>query len=75
VAVTKWITFHGFALNVTIDPAEFAVIVPCGLALEKVTSMKEVLDGPVEMEEVKRAVAEAVEKRLVSAGGRRKAEG
>jgi len=64
VAVTRWITFHGFALNVNIDPAEFGVIVPCGLAGEKVTSMRAVLGRPVDMNEVKRVVADALEKAL-----------
>jgi lipoyl(octanoyl) transferase len=39
VAVRGWVTLHGFALNVTLDPAEFAVIVPCGLADVAMTSV------------------------------------
>jgi lipoate-protein ligase B len=64
VAVTRWITFHGFALNVNIDPAEFGVIVPCGLAGEKVTSMRAILGRDVDMAAVKREVAAALEKAL-----------
>ena len=31
VHVKQWVTWHGFALNVTIDPADFDRIVPCGI--------------------------------------------
>ena len=39
VGLRGWITYHGFALNVTLDPAEFAVIVPCGLRDVAMTSV------------------------------------
>jgi lipoate-protein ligase B len=39
VAVRGWVTLHGFALNVSLDPAEFGVIVPCGLADVAITSV------------------------------------
>jgi lipoate-protein ligase B len=38
VGLRGWVSFHGFALNVTLDPAEFAAIVPCGLADVEMTS-------------------------------------
>jgi lipoate-protein ligase B len=34
-----WVTWHGFALNVTLDPADFADIVPCGLRGVAMTSL------------------------------------
>jgi lipoyl(octanoyl) transferase len=34
-----WVSLHGFALNVTLDPAEFGVIVPCGLRDVAMTSV------------------------------------
>jgi lipoyl(octanoyl) transferase len=64
VAVTRWITFHGFALNVTTDVSAFDVIVPCGLAGERVASMKGILGREVEMDAVKRAVAAEMGKAL-----------
>jgi lipoate-protein ligase B len=39
VGVRRWVTFHGFALNVTIDLAGFDSIVPCGLREVEMTSV------------------------------------
>jgi lipoyl(octanoyl) transferase len=39
VGVRRWVTFHGFALNVTIDLAGFESIVPCGLRDVEMTSI------------------------------------
>ena len=39
VGLRGWVTTHGFALNVTLDPAEFGVIVPCGLHDVAMTSV------------------------------------
>jgi len=39
VAVRGWVTLHGFALNVSLDPSQFSVIVPCGLADVEMTSV------------------------------------
>lgn len=39
VGLRGWISWHGFALNVTVDPAEFDVIVPCGLRDVVMTSL------------------------------------
>lgn len=41
VRVRRWVTFHGFAINVAPDLAHFAGIVPCGLPDYAVTSLKE----------------------------------
>lgn len=43
VAVRKWITFHGFAFNVSPDLNHFKFIVPCGIKGGEVTSLKEIL--------------------------------
>ncbi len=53
VAVTNWVTYHGFALNVNTDLSYFGLIKPCGLDPEKITSMKQVLGKEVEFEQVK----------------------
>lgn len=39
VGVRKWVTFHGFALNVSVDLAGFDLIVPCGLHDVRMTSV------------------------------------
>lgn len=44
VRVSRWVTMHGFALNVDIDLAGFGVIVPCGIAEHPVTSIASLRD-------------------------------
>ena len=39
IGVRRWVTFHGFALNVSLDPSAFDVIVPCGLHDVRMTSI------------------------------------
>lgn len=57
ISVRRWVTFHGFALNVTTDLAGFQVIRPCGEDPAVMTSMAAILGGPVSMDAVRRAVA------------------
>jgi lipoate-protein ligase B len=47
ISVRRWVTFHGFALNVNTDLTGFAVINPCGEDPGVMTSMAEVLASPV----------------------------
>jgi lipoate-protein ligase B len=57
VRVSKWVSMHGFALNVTTNLDHFSHIVPCGLAGREVTSMQELLaDACPSVDEVKRVV-------------------
>jgi lipoate-protein ligase B len=60
VAVKKWVTLHGFALNVSTDLARFAAIHPCGLDAAVMASMSGELRQPVEMAAVKAAIRDTV---------------
>src|SRR4051812_41527105 len=56
VAVKRWVTMHGFALNVATELARFAAINPCGLDATVMTSVSEWLGRPVTLEQMKPAV-------------------
>lgn len=45
VRASRWVTYHGLALNVTADLAPFERIVPCGIADREVTSVSRLLGG------------------------------
>jgi lipoate-protein ligase B len=53
VAVKRWVTLHGFALNVSTDLARFAAINPCGLEATIMGSMETALGRGVSFAEVK----------------------
>jgi len=56
VAVTNWVTYHGFSLNVNTEMSYFRLIRPCGLDPETMTSMEALTGRRLEMESVKRDV-------------------
>jgi lipoyl(octanoyl) transferase len=57
VRVRRWITTHGFALNVNCDLRWFDTVIPCGLVGRRVTSMERALGRPVDPEQVKERCA------------------
>ena len=65
IAVKKWVTYHGLALNVCPDLGGFDFIVPCGLPNQPVTSLERELGFVPDMERVKgdfvRAFSESFE--------------
>ncbi len=54
IAVKKWVTYHGVALNISIDPNWFNLIVPCGQPGEKITSIENETGNPVDRSEIKK---------------------
>ncbi len=64
VGVRRWISMHGFALNVCGDLAPFSHITPCGIVGVEMTSMEREMGAPVEV----RVVADRVAV-LAQAGG------
>ena len=70
VRCSRWITMHGFALNVNTDLSYFNNIIPCGIQNKQVTSISKELERTVDMNEVKQKLiekfAEVFEVELVS---------
>jgi lipoyl(octanoyl) transferase len=53
VHISRWVTSHGFAYNVSTDLRYFDLIVPCGIADRKATSLEKLLHRNVSPDEVK----------------------
>jgi len=57
VHISRWVTSHGFAYNVSTDLRNFDLIVPCGIADRKATSLEKLLGRHVGAEEVSPRIA------------------
>jgi lipoyl(octanoyl) transferase len=72
VRIARWVTSHGFALNVATDLDGFNLIVPCGIADRGVTSLEKLLSRRVDPAEVEgrvtRHFCEVFERTLAPAG-------
>ena len=61
IHISKWVTTHGYALNVDLDPAPFTEwITACGIEDASFTTMARELGRPVTVDEVKPAALEAL---------------
>ena len=63
VHLSRWVTSHGFAYNVATDLRYFQLIVPCGIAERKATSLEKLLGRAVRMSDV----ADRISRHFVSA--------
>lgn len=62
VRSSRFVTMHGFALNVNTDLTYFSHINPCGFVDKGVTSMQKELGAKVDMDELKNRLREEIEK-------------
>ena len=56
IRCSRWVTMHGFALNVNVDLNYFNFITPCGIQNKQVTSIQKELGEPVEITKVKEKI-------------------
>jgi lipoyl(octanoyl) transferase len=56
IRCSRWITMHGFALNVNTDLSYFNNIIPCGIINKQVTSVEKELGHKVDFEEIKEKI-------------------
>lgn len=52
IRCSRWVTMHGWALNVNTDLKYFDYIIPCGIQNKQVTSMEKELGYPIDMQEL-----------------------
>ena len=60
VHISRWVTSHGFAYNVATDLRYFELIVPCGIADRKATSLEKLLGRRVSLEEIRPLLVQQV---------------
>jgi lipoyl(octanoyl) transferase len=60
IHISRFVTSHGFALNVNTDLSYFNLIIPCGITTKPVTSMQQELGKPLDMN----AVAQSISRNL-----------
>lgn len=61
VRISRWVTMHGFSLNVNTQLHYYESIIPCGIFEYGVTSMEKVLGKEIDMDEVKQVLIQQFE--------------
>jgi len=56
VRCSRWVTMHGFALNVNTDLSYFKHIIPCGIREKEVTAMQELAGHLLDLQEIKKRI-------------------
>lgn len=64
IAVKKWVTYHGAAINLTYDPEAFVGMNPCGFKSSTMISLEQILNRKPEAEEFKKQLRLRCEKFL-----------
>ena len=62
VRCSRWVSMHGFALNVNTDLKYFDDIIPCGIKHKSVTSMQQELNEKIDESQVKKTILKKFEK-------------
>ena len=60
IAVRRWVTYHGFALNVSPDMSHFETIVPCGIVDKHITSLEKLVGESISVNEIKDSLTESM---------------
>ena len=73
VRISRWVTMHGFSLNVNTDLTYFDSIVPCGITNCAITSMKKIIGDSQDMDLVKKRIVNAFRNTLISSSNKMEA--
>lgn len=70
IAVKKWISYHGFALNVSTDLSHFSALSPCGFESDVMTSIEKITQQKIALSGVKEKIRETWEQQKMDRDSR-----